>query len=548
MNIFPKSLRIQTVLTISIVMAIIITILIIVIPNTVRNHTEKTSFNTAITSLGQFKLLRAYYTDNIVKKILLNSDITTSYNHLGTQDKIPLPATMIHDLSTLYEKKGTTFSLYSAYPFPNRKDRQLDAFQFEAWRELQKNPNKIVKKIVSNNNQVMLRVAISDQMQVQACVDCHNSHPLTPKNDWQLGDVRGVLETKLDITSQLELASTLSMYIIIGVVLAAVILIIISFLLISRLTRLFSDVSQNMIRIGKGDYEAELSYHSDTAEFKQMAIAFSLFKSTLLEREGLEKQKQLFEKEKITSLGQMMATIIHDVNTPLGVSHTAVSCIQDGIIKVEDQLSSGNLTKTDLDTFISLCDNSSLILLCNLNSAIELLESFKQVTVDQVSEKARKITLSEYFESVIHSLQPKTQKAGVTIHFECSPNCHIYTYPGLLAQVITNLINNSIIHGFGERRGGNINITVTCENNDDIDFRYSDDGVGISEENLPKAMNIFFTTKQNEGGSGLGLNIVQEIITEKLNGTVEINSVQGKGLSFDIRFPRVNNQNCNDEV
>jgi len=542
MNFFSKSLRIRTVLTISITMAIIITILIIVIPNTVKNHTEKASINTAIASLEQFKLLRAYYTDNIVKKVLLNSEITTSYNHIDAQNKIPLPATMIHDLSKLYEKKGTTFSLYSAYPFPNREDRQLDDFQSKAWRDLQKSPDKIVKRIVSNNKQVMLRVAISDPMQVQACVECHNNHPLTPKNDWQLGDVRGVLETKLDISPQLELANTLSRYIIIGIVLAAVILIIISFLLISRLTRLFSDVSESMIRIGKGDYEAELTYHSDTAEFKQMAIAFSLFKSTLLEREALEKQKQLFETEKITSLGQMMATIIHDVNTPLGVSHTAVSCIQDGINKIEAQLSSSNLTKTDLDTFVSLCDNSTEILLRNLTNAIDLLKSFKQITVDQVSEKARKINISEYFESVIHSLQPKTVKAGATIHFECSQNCHVYTYPGALAQAITNLISNSIIHGFGERSGGNIYITVTSENNDDIYFQYSDDGVGITEENLPKAMNIFFTTKQNQGGSGLGLNIIKNIVTKKLHGSIEISSTLGEGVSFNIRFPRLNNQ------
>ena len=544
---FPKSLRIQTLLTISIVMAIFIIILVIVIPNTVKNHTEKSSFNTAITTLNQFKLLRAYYTDNIVKKVLLNSDITTSYNHFDVQNKIPLPVTMTHDLSKLYEKKGTTFSLYSTYPFPNRRDRQLDEFQLEAWRALQKTPSKIVKKIIKNDNKVMLRVAISDQMQVQACVDCHNNHPLTPKHDWKLGDVRGVFETKLDITSQLELANTLSMYIIIGVVFAATILIIISFLLINRLTRLFSDVSQNMVRIGQGDYEAELSYHSNTAEFKQMAIAFSLFKSTLLERENLEKQKQLFETEKITSLGQMMATIIHDVNTPLGVCHTAVSCIQDGIKKMETQLSSEDLSKNDLNTFISLCDNSSMILLRNLKSTIELLQSFKQVTVDQISEKARKITLSEYFESVIHSLQPKTQQSGVKIHFECSPNCHIYTYPGALAQIITNLVNNSIIHGFGERQGGNISITVKCENDDDIQLHYSDDGVGIPEENLPKVMNIFFTTKQDDGGSGLGLNIVQEIVTLKLNGTIEINSELGKGLHFDIHFPRVNIHECDND-
>jgi signal transduction histidine kinase len=529
-------------------MAIIITILIIVIPNTVKGHTEKTSINTAIASLEQFKLLRAYYTDNVVKKVLLNSHITTSYNHLNTKDKIPLPATMIHDLSKLYEKKGTTFSLYSAYPFPNRKGRQLDTFQLQAWRDLQKTPDKIIKKIVSNNEQIMLRVAISDPMQVQACVDCHNNHSLTPKNDWQLGDVRGVLEMKLDITSQVELANTLSRYIIIGIVVAAVILIIISFLLISRLTKLFSDVSDNMIRIGKGDYEAELSYHSDTAEFEQMAIAFSLFKSTLLERETLEKQKQLFETEKITSLGQMMATIIHDVNTPLGVSHTAVSCIQDGINKLETQLSSNNLTKANLDSFISLCDDSSEILLHNLSSAIELLNSFKQITVDQVSEKARKINLSQYFEAVIHSLQPKTVKAGVTIHFQCSQNCYLYTYPGALNQVLTNLINNSIIHGFNEQPGGNIYITVTSESNDDIYFQYSDDGVGIAEENLPKAMNIFFTTKQDKGGSGLGLNIIQNIVTTKLHGSIKISSTFGEGVHFDIRFPIINNQEYDNEI
>jgi signal transduction histidine kinase len=528
-------------------MAIIISLLIIVIPKTVNEYTEKSSLNTAVAYLNKFKLLRSYYTDNVVRKVLKNSKITTSYDHTGIEDRIPLPATMIHDLSILYEKKGTTFSLYSAYPFPNRTNRQLDAFQLQAWRDLQHSPNEVVKKITTINNQVILRVAISDQMQVQACVDCHNSHPLTPKSDWQLGDVRGVLETKLDITDQLELGDTLSRYIIIGIVIAAVILILFSFLLVNRLTTLFSDVSKNMIRIAKGDYQAELTYHSDTTEFKEMAIAFSLFKSTLLEREDLEKEKQLFETEKITTLGQLMATIVHDVNTPLGVSVTAVTCIQDGLNKIEAQLSANKLKKADLDKFISLCDNSSVILLRNLNNTTELLKSFKQVTVDQVSERLREINLSEYIESVIHSLQPKTKRAGVTINFECDQNLHIYTYPGALAQVITNLINNSIIHGFSDRSEGNINITLTNENNHDIHFRYSDDGVGVAEENLSKIMDLFYTTKKDEGGSGLGLNIIQNIVKNKLNGTIEVSSILSEGLHFDIYFPRVNNHNCIDE-
>jgi len=547
MRLTAKSLRFQAFFSISIIMTITIFIVVMTIPKMITGNAEKNTVNTAIIWLEQFKALRSYYTDNVVRDVLENSDLTTSYDHIDSPYKIPLPATMIHELSLLTEKKGTTYSLYSAFPFPNRKNRQLDAFQLRAWRDLQQNPEKIIKKIISTDQQVILRVAMSDQMQVQACVDCHNTHLLSPKVDWKLGDVRGVLEMKLDITSQLALANNLSTYIIMYIVLGATVLIFISFLFISRITKLFNDISKKIIQVGEGDYEVELSHKSNTVEFYVMEEAFSLFKSTLMEREHFEKQKQLFETEKSVLLGQMMATILHDVNTPLGVSITAASCIQDAKNDIETQLLSGELKRRDLEAFVSLCDKSSSILLHNLIHATDLLKSFKQITIDQVSEEPREIGLTQYITHIIDSLKPKLKKAGVNLDLECPLDCYFYTCPGFLAQIITNLITNSIIHGFGERKGGKINLSVFCqnenENENEIVIHYNDDGVGMAPENLPKAMDIFFTTKRDAGGSGLGLNIVQNIVTQKLHGTIEIQSVLGEGVSFDIRFPRVNNLN-----
>ncbi len=155
----------------------------------------------------QFKVLRKYYVQNIVKKVIAGSNMKPAINHKGNPNTFPLPATMIHDLSTLLKNAGTTVNLYSAFPFPNRKARTLDNFQQEAWEFLTKNPKERFVKTTEKEGKTIVRVAIADTMVADGCVNCHNSHPDTPKNDWKLGDVRGILEIGNDISAQV-IAST----------------------------------------------------------------------------------------------------------------------------------------------------------------------------------------------------------------------------------------------------------------------------------------------------------------------------------------------------
>ena len=179
-------------------------------PKSVQSNTEDAVILAAKNTVNQFKVLRKYYVTNIFKKVTANSNIKGSINHKKEAASIPLPATMIHDLSALLSKDGSEITLYSAFLFPNRQARQLDSFGSEAWAALNKSPESTFSRTETINGIPTVRVAIADTMVAEACVGCHNTHPLTPKNDWKMGDVRGVLEVRTPITAQLAAGKTLS--------------------------------------------------------------------------------------------------------------------------------------------------------------------------------------------------------------------------------------------------------------------------------------------------------------------------------------------------
>ncbi len=205
-----KSLFWQLFTPISLIFAVCIIALALMIPNMVRKNTEQEAIAQAETTVQQFKTLRAYYTKNVIKKIAGTNDISPAINHQANPDNIPLPATMIHDLSSLLAEQGISIHLYSAFPFPNRESRQMDDFGSEAWRTLSQNPGTVFSRTEEVDGKTMVRVAVADRMVNQACVDCHNSRADTPKNDWKLNDVRGVLEVALPIDRSLANGTTLS--------------------------------------------------------------------------------------------------------------------------------------------------------------------------------------------------------------------------------------------------------------------------------------------------------------------------------------------------
>lgn len=195
-------------------------------PVLVKDKAEAAAVEQARNTVAQFKAIRAYYTTNVISKVLGKDGLKGSFNHRNEPNSIPLPATMIHDLSQLLRDQGTVLRLYSAYPFPNRSSRQLDDFQRSAWDEITRNPEQPYVRTVEIDGKHSVRVGVADLMVAEACVDCHNSHPDTPKNDWQMGDVRGVLEIETSIDAQLaagaELSWTLNLMILAGSVLTFV--------------------------------------------------------------------------------------------------------------------------------------------------------------------------------------------------------------------------------------------------------------------------------------------------------------------------------------
>ena len=258
------------------------------IPGMVMDNARNIATNSALQTANQFKTLRGYYTKNIIKKAKANGGLKPAIEHSGIANTIPLPATMIHDLSKLLAKNDTTMKLYSAYPFPGRKDRVLDEFQNNAWAFLNKNPDKVFKHKEVRNGKTVVRVAIADKLVAKGCVDCHNTHPLTPRKGWNLGDVRGVLEINSNITAALVAADSIKNKIILGILLAGLIIsgiLIASARAISKPVKGITDI---MTRMADGDLENTIPSTSRSDEIGQMSQTLGQFQNQLRQVKEME--------------------------------------------------------------------------------------------------------------------------------------------------------------------------------------------------------------------------------------------------------------------
>ncbi len=230
-----KSLFWQMFAPMGLIFTVGILVLALMIPEMVRKNTEQEAIAQAESTVQQFRTLRAYYTKHVIKKIADKEDISPAIDHQNNPNAIPLPATMIHDLSGLLGEQGISIHLYSGFPFPNRQNRQLDDFAREAWRTLSNNPETVFSRTEEIDGETRVRVAVADRMISQACVDCHNARADTPKNDWKLNDVRGVLEVDLPIDQALANGAALS-YEISGFLLVTALLIFVMLYLIYKRT------------------------------------------------------------------------------------------------------------------------------------------------------------------------------------------------------------------------------------------------------------------------------------------------------------------------
>jgi signal transduction histidine kinase len=257
-------------------------------------------------------------------------------------------------------------------------------------------------------------------------------------------------------------------------------------------------------------------------------------KSSILELN--KAQERLLDAEKMAILGNMSAEVTHEINTPIGVSITSTSYLSDLLIALKTDIDSNKLSKRVLNDFTQNSEQGINLLLNNLGRASELVTSYKQVAVDQISDKIRLVDIGKYLDEIIHSLHPKLKKTNHSIKVDCPENSEIYCHAGALSQIFTNLIINSIIHGFRDINRGVITITVRLTGDDHAHITYQDDGKGLTEEQLNHLFDAFYTTTASQGGTGLGAHIVHDLVQDTLNGKIQASSPPDKGLRYDIEF------------
>jgi len=284
------SLEWRLILPIPLAVVAVIALIWIVVPRVVAGDSTQEAIRANLQTANQFKTLRAYYTENVVNKVLKDGHLKTSADHKSDDKAIPVPATLVHDLSALLAHNDTSIALYSKYPFPNRKDRKLDSFQEAAWDLLVADPTATLSRNEVRDGRQVVRVAVADTMVSPACVSCHNSHPQSPKTDWKLGDVRGVLEVTSVIDGQLADGARFGNSMIIGGALIGAMLLLVSVITARGMTVPLRRLAVGMRQLAAGRSDIDVPGVDRKDEIGAMARSVLVFRDAALEKTRLEAQ------------------------------------------------------------------------------------------------------------------------------------------------------------------------------------------------------------------------------------------------------------------
>jgi len=445
-----KTLLHKLMFPVTIILALSFFLLAIFIPNAVNNFAVEQMVESSVKTTEQFKTIRGYYTKNVVgtaKKF----GMTPHYDYQGKEGHFPLPATMTHEVSQLLKSKDTEVNLYSPFPFPNRAGKRLDAGQREAWQYLKTNPKQTFTQEIERNGEPYLRVAISDTMQAQGCVDCHNSHPDTPKNDWKLNDVRGVLEVVTPLSKVNSESNALSIKVIVILVLALIVALIVMTTLFNKvvrtpLTRI--EDSLNAIASGEADLNKKLEVHSDD-ELGRIAHSFNMFIDKLktivsnlvsvsdglrthahelnLMAEGVRDSASQHRTE-----SEMLATAINEMTASISEIQTNSELASKSIEQVSDDVDSSNeATKQNVSAIHTLSGDVSEVINVitelrnesnNIGSVLDVIKAIAEQTnllaLNAAIEAARAGEQGRGFAVVadeVRALAGRTQESTVEI-------------------------------------------------------------------------------------------------------------------------------------
>ena len=326
-----------------------------------------------------------------------------------------------------------------------------------------------------------------------------------------------------------------------------------AFVVAGSITRPLKRLQQGMRELAADPLAGPLADAGRRDELGDMARAANFFVTEIGRREqDLRQAKQqadqalielqktqadLIQAEKLASLGQLVAGVAHEINTPLGIALTSATLLGDEVKRLNALATTGRLPKGDFLRFVDRATESSQLLYGHLTRAADLVHSFKQVAADQASGERRRFELKAWLHDLVVSLGPLLRKSGHRIAVDCRDDLMVDSYPGALAQILTNLVMNSVVHAYDEGQAGTLRIAVEEPQAGLLRLAFSDDGRGIAPSIRAKVFDPFFTTGRSRGSTGLGLHIVYNLVTRTLLGRIELESAPGPGTRFVIEVP-----------
>ena len=313
-----------------------------------------------------------------------------------------------------------------------------------------------------------------------------------------------------------------------------------------------------MRAIASGHYDKRVQGTTASDEIGAMARAVEVFRENAIAKRETEDQlrtskekaesallelnatqQNLIDSERLAALGGLVAGVAHEVNNPIGISLTVASSLARRTDQFEAEMKSdAPLRRSQLEDFVRTSQDASQQLVANLHRAAELIQSFKQVAVDRSHAERRQFSLHEATDQIIASLRPVLKKAPIALSVDVPEGLLIDGYPGSYGQILTNLFLNAANHAFADGQSGTISITARPRGNDDIEIIFADNGAGMTPDVQRQAFDPFFTTRRNEGGTGLGLHIVYNLVTQQLGGRMMLESRLGQGTTFRIIMPQ----------
>lgn len=299
--------------------------------------------------------------------------------------------------------------------------------------------------------------------------------------------------------------------------------------LVDQTDRLSAEESQRQLnqKLATANQELESTVAARTMQLQQTVEKLK------------QTQEEMIQYGTLASLGAMVAGISHELNTPIGNALVATSTLTERMHQTKDAANNGSLKRSALDDFMGEAGELTSVVHRSLERAADLVKSFKQVSIDQTSERRRSFNLQEVTQNIVATLLPglKHSPWKITIDIDIPPGIECDSYPGPLGQVTSNLIQNAALHAFEGREHGVIQIRAVLEAQDVV-LSVSDNGKGMTPNVLAHAFDPFYTTRLGKGGSGLGLSVCKRIASTVLHGSLTAESVHGEGATFTLRFPQ----------